>query len=51
VKDHADVLKDVGYHIEVTGVVDADAKTISLRSVKRLSEVVQTCALPKKNSK
>ena len=50
VKDHAGVLSDVGYRVEVTGVVDEEAKTISVRSVKRLSEVVQTCALPKKKS-
>ena len=48
VKDHPGVRDDVGYHIELTGVVDESAKTISVRSVKRLSQVPQTCALPKK---
>lgn len=50
VKDYPSVIPDVGYHLELTGVVDEDAKTIAVRSVKRLSQVVQTCALPKKKS-
>lgn len=48
VKDYRAVIDDVGYHVELTGVVDQEAKTIAVRSVKRLSEVVQMCALPKK---
>jgi hypothetical protein len=51
VKDYTGVLNDVGYHLEVSGVVDEEAKTISVRSVKRLAKVVQTCALPKRTSK
>jgi hypothetical protein len=48
VKDYPNVASDVGYHIELTGVVDEKAKTISVTAVKRLSEVVNTCALPRK---
>lgn len=48
VKDHPTVIDDVGYHLEVTALLDEDAKTISVQSVKRLSEVVNTCALPRK---
>jgi hypothetical protein len=51
VKDHPRLADDVGYHIELTGVVDEKAKTVSVRSVKRLSEVVQMCALPRKAAK
>lgn len=51
VRDHASVKDDVGYYLEVTGVVDEKAKTISVRSVKRLSEVVSMCAIPKKSEK
>lgn len=48
VKDYPSVKDDVGYRIELTGVVDVAAKSVSVTSVKRLSEVVNTCALPKK---
>jgi hypothetical protein len=48
VKDHASVADDVGYYLELTGVVDEKAKTISVRSVKRLGDVVQMCARPPK---
>ena len=40
VKDHGSLMADVGYRLEVTGIVDENAKTISIRSVKRLSEIV-----------
>ena len=41
------VAKDVGYRVELTGVVDEQAKTVSVTSVKRLSEVPAIC-LPRK---
>jgi hypothetical protein len=47
VKDHPSLIDDVGYRVELTGVVDEDAKTISVQSVKRLSEVVQMCGRKK----
>jgi hypothetical protein len=50
VTDHPSLMEDVGYRLELTGVVDEKAKTISVRSVKRLSEVVQMCALKKKGA-
>lgn len=46
--DYSNLIEDVGYRLELTGVVDEKAKTIAVSSVKRLSKVVQTCALPKK---
>lgn len=47
-KDYPAVREDVGYYLELTGVVDEKAKTISVRRVKRLEEIVNVCALPKK---
>ena len=35
-------------HLELTGAVDAKAKTIEVRSVKRLGDVVQMSARPVK---
>ena len=48
VKDHPSVKDDVGYYLELTGVVDAEARTISVTAVKRLGDVVQMCARPAK---
>ena len=47
-KDYPTLREDVGYHLEITGVLDVDSKTIAVKSVKRTGEVVNTCALPKK---
>lgn len=38
VTGYSKVRNDVGYHIEITGVPDAAAKSISVRSVKRIGE-------------
>jgi hypothetical protein len=43
VVEQASVAKDVGYHVEITGEVDEKAKTVSLKSVKRLSAVPAIC--------
>jgi hypothetical protein len=48
VRDHPSVKDDVGYYLELTGVVDEKAKTISVKSVKRLGDVVQMCGRPAK---
>ena len=48
VKDHPSVKEDVGYRVELTGAVDEAAGTIAVTSVKRLSEVVNICAVPQK---
>lgn len=50
-KDYPTFKDDVGYHLELTGVVDAEAKTIAVRKVTRLKEVVNVCALPSKRDK
>ena len=48
VLDHPGVRDDVGYRVEVAVSVDEKAKTVCIRSVKRLSEVTAMCLLPKK---
>jgi hypothetical protein len=51
VVDYPNAIDDVGYRLEITGAVNEDAKTLSVKSVKHLSEVVNVCALPKKVKK
>lgn len=51
VRSPASVKDDVGYYLEITAEVDEKAKTISVKSVKRLSEVTASCLLPKKIAK
>ena len=46
--DYPALNDDVGYHLELSGVVDEKAKTISVRSIKRLDAIVNVCALPRK---
>jgi hypothetical protein len=47
VTNHPSVKDDVGYYLELTGVVDEKAKSISVQSVKRLGDVVQMCGRKK----
>ena len=51
VQNHASIAEDVGHRVKVTGVIDEKAKSISVRSVKRLSEVTALCLLPRKRAK
>jgi hypothetical protein len=49
VKGYEKVREDVGYHIEIAGVPDAAAKSISVQSVKRIGAYEgAACARPKK---
>ena len=49
VKNYPTLKEDVGYHLELTGVLDEKTKTISVQSVTRGKEIVNICALsPKK---
>jgi hypothetical protein len=48
VRDYPRVKDDVGYYLEVAGEVDEKAKTVSVKSVQRLSEVTAMCLLPRK---
>lgn len=51
VRDYPSAKEDVGWYVQVTGEVDAKAKTVSVKSVKRLSEVTSMCAIPKKSGR
>ena len=51
VRDYARVMDDVGFRVELTGTLDEETKTLTVKSVKHLSEVVSTCALPRKKEK
>ena len=44
----ASVKDDVGYYVEITGVVDEKGKAVFVKSVKRLAEVTAACLLPRK---
>ena len=48
VRDYASAKDDVGFRVEITGEVDEKAKAVSVKSVKRLSEVTAMCMVPKK---
>ena len=48
VRDYASAKADVGFRVEMTGEVDEKAKAVSVKSVKRLSEVTAMCLVPKK---
>ncbi len=47
-RNYATLREDVGYHLELTGDVDEKTKTITVQSARRLDEIVNVCALPKK---
>ena len=49
VKDYTAVVENLGYKLEITGRVDDAAKTVSVQTVKRISEYQgPSCARPKK---
>lgn len=49
VAGYAAVKDNIGYRLEITGALDAVAKTISIESVKRIGEYQgPSCARPKK---
>ena len=43
--------EDLGYNVEVTGIIDRAAKTIAIESVKRLSYDGASCARPRGTTK
>jgi hypothetical protein len=51
VQGHPTLKDDLGYYVEVTGDVDLDAKTLNVRSVKRLEYQGASCARPKPAAK
>ncbi len=44
---YAEVKDDVGFYLEVDATVDENAKTITIRSAKRLGDVIQMCGRKK----
>ena len=48
VKGYSAVIEDLGYHIEVQATVDEAAKTITIRTVKRLAYEGPACSRPRK---
>jgi hypothetical protein len=50
VKSYPSVKEDLGWHIELTGTVDADRKFITVQSVKRLEYSGPQCGLKKKTA-
>jgi|SRR5579872_1525006 len=48
VVDYSGVVENLGWKLEITGTVNDDAKTVSVTSVKKLSEVVSKCYRPKR---
>jgi len=51
VRDYPSAAESIGYYVEMTGKVNEKAKTVSVTSVKRISEVTAMCLLPKKVGK
>ena len=51
VRDYAGSVEHLGYHVEVTGVVDATAKTITIENVKNLSYEGASCSRPRMTTK
>jgi hypothetical protein len=50
VQGYPSIADDLGYRVEVTGIVDESAKTITVKSVKRLEAVPLMCGRPKKKT-
>ena len=48
VRDYPAAKDDVGFGVEITGDVDEKTKTVSVKSVKRLSDVTAMCLVPRK---
>jgi hypothetical protein len=48
VRDYADVIGDLGYHVSVTATLDEAAGSISIQKVERLSFDGAACARPNK---
>lgn len=51
VRDYEAVKDNIGYYVRVRGDVDETAKTVSIQSVERISEVTAMCLLPKGGEK
>jgi hypothetical protein len=47
VRNYTSLAEDLGYHVEVKGVIDPTSKTIAIESVKRLSYDGASCSRPR----
>jgi hypothetical protein len=47
IKDYSHVIEDLGYHVEITALVDEAVRTVSIQKVTRLSFDGAACARPK----
>jgi hypothetical protein len=50
VKDYPGVIDDLGFRVEVSADVDEAFKTVSIKKVTRLSEIVLSCQRPRKTA-
>ena len=50
VKNYTSAKDDLGYHVELTGSLDAGSKTFTVQSVKRMEYTGSQCARPRKKS-
>jgi hypothetical protein len=48
VRGFSSVKDNVGFYLEINAEVDEKAKTMTVKSVKRLSEVTASCLIPRK---
>ena len=46
VRKYGAAVEDLGYHVEVRGIIDREAGTIAIHDVKRLSRNGAACARP-----
>ena len=46
VRNYASVKEDLGYHLEVTGRIDPETKTIAIETVERLGDAGASCSRP-----
>lgn len=47
IRNYASIADDLGFHLEVTGIVEPNTKTISIEKVRRLEYEGASCARPR----
>jgi hypothetical protein len=51
VRNYKSVEEDLGYHLEVTGIIDPASKSISIETVKKLAYEGASCSRPRNGTK
>jgi hypothetical protein len=51
VRSNTSVKDDLGYHLEVTGEIEAGSSTITIETVKRLGDGGVSCSRPRQGTK